>query len=298
MWQSYIKHFKNYLRLERSLSGHSVEAYVHDADKLREYAELHGLASSPTDITEEHLLGFLRYLTELGLAAHTQARFLSGIKAFFKYLLLENIIQEDPSELVESPRLPRKLPDVLSYPEIERMLGAIDHSTPEGTRNRAMLEVLYSCGLRVSELTSLQLTNCYFDIGFIRVLGKGDKVRLVPIGKDAIKYTEIYLNTIRNQLDIKKESEDIVFLNKRGGQLSRVMIFLIIKAVAEEAGIAKNVSPHTFRHSFATHLIEGGASLRAVQEMLGHESIITTEIYTHLDRDYLRQVITEFHPRG
>ena len=298
MWQSYIKHFKNYLRLERSLSSHSVEAYVHDADKLREYAELHGLAPSPTDITEEHLLGFLRYLTELGLSAHTQARFLSGIKAFFKYLLLENLIQEDPSELVESPRLPRKLPDVLSYPEIERMLEAIDHSTPEGTRNRAMLEVLYSCGLRVSELTSLQLTNCYFDIGFIRVLGKGDKVRLVPIGKDAIKYTEIYLNTIRNQLDVKKESEDIVFLNKRGGQLSRVMVFLIIKAVAEAAGITKNVSPHTFRHSFATHLIEGGASLRAVQEMLGHESIITTEIYTHLDRDYLRQVITEFHPRG
>lgn len=298
MWQSYIKHFKNYLRLERSLSGHSVEAYVHDADKLREYAELHGLAPSPTDITEEHLLGFLRYLTELGLSAHTQARFLSGIKAFFKYLLLENLIQEDPSELVESPRLPRKLPDVLSYPEIERMLEAIDHSTPEGTRNRAMLEVLYSCGLRVSELTSLQLTNCYFDIGFIRVLGKGDKVRLVPIGKDAIKYTEIYLNTIRNQLDVKKESEDVVFLNKRGGQLSRVMVFLIIKAVAEAAGITKNVSPHTFRHSFATHLIEGGASLRAVQEMLGHESIITTEIYTHLDRDYLRQVITEFHPRG
>ncbi|MPR32452.1 site-specific tyrosine recombinase XerD [Salmonirosea aquatica] len=298
MWQSYIKHFKNYLRLERSLSGHSVDAYVHDADKLREYAELHGLASSPADITEEHLLGFLRYLTELGLSAHTQARFLSGIKAFFKYLLLENVIREDPSELVESPRLPRKLPDVLSYPEIERMLEAIDHSTPEGTRNRAMLEVLYSCGLRVSELTSLQLTNCYFDIGFIRVLGKGDKVRLVPIGKDAIRYTEIYLNTIRNQLDVKKESEDIVFLNKRGGQLSRVMVFLIIKAVAEEAGITKNVSPHTFRHSFATHLIEGGASLRAVQEMLGHESIITTEIYTHLDRDYLRQVITEFHPRG
>lgn len=298
MWQSYIKHFKNYLRLERSLSGHSVEAYVHDADKLREYAELHGLASSPTAITEEHVLGLLRYLTELGLSAHTQARILSGIKAFFKYLLLENIIQEDPSELVESPRLPRKLPDVLSYPEIERMLEAIDHATPEGTRNRAILEVLYSCGLRVSELTSLQLTNCYFDIGFIRVVGKGDKVRLVPIGKDAIKYTEIYLNTIRNQLDVKKESEDIVFLNKRGGQLSRVMIFLIIKAITEEAGITKNVSPHTFRHSFATHLIEGGASLRAVQEMLGHESIITTEIYTHLDRDYLRQVITEFHPRG
>lgn len=298
MWQSYIKHFKDYLRLERSLSANSVEAYVHDAEKLREYAELHDLPSSPTEITEAHLLNYLKYLTELGLAAHTQARFLSGIKAFFKYLLLENLIREDPSELIESPTLPRKLPDVLSYPEIEQMLSAIDHSTPEGTRNRAILEVLYSCGLRVSELTSLQLTNCYFDIGFIRVVGKGDKVRLVPIGRDAIKYTEIYLETVRNQLDVKKESEDIVFLNRRGGQLTRVMIFLVVKAAAEAAGITKNASPHTLRHSFATHLIEGGASLRAVQEMLGHESIITTEIYTHLDRDYLRQVVTEFHPRG
>ena len=212
--------------------------------------------------------------------------------------MLENVIQTDPSELVESPRLPRKLPDVLAYHEIEQILESIDHATPEGTRNRAIIEVLYSCGLRVSELTGLQLTNCYFDIGFIRVVGKGDKVRLVPIGRDAIKYTQIYLDTVRCQLEVKKESEDIVFLNKRGGQLSRVMIFLIIKDLVEKAGIAKNVSPHTFRHSFATHLIEGGASLRAVQEMLGHESIITTEIYTHLDRDYLRQVITEFHPRG
>lgn len=298
MWQSYIKHFKNYLRLERSLSAHSIEAYVHDAEKLREYAELSNIAPTPLDITEEHLLGFLKYLTELGLAAHTQARLLSGIKAFFKYLLLENLIPTDPSELIESPRLPRKLPDVLSYHEIELLLETIDHSTLEGTRNRAILEVLYSCGLRVSELVSLQLTNCYFDIGFIRVVGKGDKVRLVPIGRDAIKYTQIYLDSIRSQLDIKKEAEDIVFLNRRGGQLSRVMVFLIIKDLAQQAGITKNVSPHTFRHSFATHLIEGGASLRAVQEMLGHESIITTEIYTHLDRDYLRQVITEFHPRS
>ncbi len=298
MWQSYIKHFKNYLRLERSLSGNSIEAYVHDAEKLREFAELSNLASSPVDITEAHLLAFLKYLTELGLSAHSQARLLSGIKAFFRYLLLENVITVDPSELVESPRLPRKLPDVLSYVEIERILEVIDHSTPEGTRNRAICEVLYSCGLRVSELINLQLTNCYFDIGFIRVVGKGDKVRLVPIGRDAIKYTQIYLDSVRNQLTTSKESEDIVFLNKRGGQLSRVMIFLIIKDLVEKAGITKNVSPHTFRHSFATHLIEGGASLRAVQEMLGHESIITTEIYTHLDRDYLRQIITEFHPRG
>jgi integrase/recombinase XerD len=298
MWQSYIKHFKNYLRLERSLSGNSVDAYVRDVEKLEEFLELAKIALPPAKILEEHLAAFLKYLSELGLAAHSQARMLSGIKAFFKYLLLENEITEDPTELLESPRLPRKLPDVLSYEEIESMLAAIDHSTPEGTRNRAIMEVLYSSGLRVSELTSLQLTHCYFDIGFIRILGKGDKVRLVPIGKEAIKYTQIYLEHVRNDIAAKKDSEDIVFLNRRGGQLSRVMIFIMIKDAAEKAGVHKNVSPHTFRHSFATHLIEGGASLRAVQEMLGHESITTTEIYTHLDRDYLRQVITEFHPRS
>jgi integrase/recombinase XerD len=298
MWQSYIKHFKNYLRLERSLSGNSVEAYVRDVEKLEEYLELAKIDLPPAKINEEHLAAFLKYLSELGLAAHSQARMLSGIKAFFKYLLLENEITEDPTELLESPRLPRKLPDVLSYEEIETMLSAIDHSTPEGTRNRAIIEVLYSSGLRVSELTGLQLTHCYFDIGFLRILGKGDKVRLVPIGKEAIKYTQIYLEHVRSEIAPAKDAEDIVFLNRRGGQLSRVMIFIMIKDIVEKAGIHKTVSPHTFRHSFATHLIEGGASLRAVQEMLGHESITTTEIYTHLDRDYLRQVITEFHPRG
>ena len=297
MWQSYIKHFKNYLRLERSFSDNSVQAYIRDTEKLAEYLELAAINLSPADIKEEHLLAFLKYLSELGLSAHTQARMLSGIKAFYKYLILENEISEDPTELIEAPRLPRKLPDVLSYEEIERILLAIDHSTPEGTRNRAIIEVLYSSGLRVSELVGLQLTFCYFDIGFIRILGKGDKVRLVPIGKEAIKYTQLYLDHVRSEIEAKKESEDIVFLNRRGGQLSRVMVFLIIKDAAEKAGISKNVSPHTFRHSFATHLIEGGASLRAVQEMLGHESITTTEIYTHLDRDYLRQIITEFHPR-
>ncbi|WP_254411724.1 site-specific tyrosine recombinase XerD [Dyadobacter diqingensis] len=298
MWQSYIKHFKNYLRLERSFSDNSVQAYVRDTEKLAEYLELAAINLSPVDIKEEHLLAFLKYLSDLGLSAHTQARMLSGIKAFYKYLLLENEITEDPTELIEAPRLPRKLPDVLSYEEIEQMLQSIDHSTPEGTRNRAILEVLYSSGLRVSELIGLQLTFCYFDIGFIRILGKGDKVRLVPIGKEAIKYTQLYLDHVRSEIEVKKDSEDIVFLNRRGGQLSRVMVFLIIKDIAEKAGISKNVSPHTFRHSFATHLIEGGASLRAVQEMLGHESITTTEIYTHLDRDYLRQIITEFHPRS
>lgn len=297
MWQSYIKHFKNYLRLERSFSDNSVQAYIRDTEKLAEYLELAAINLSPADIREEHLLAFLKYLSELGLSAHTQARMLSGIKAFYKYLILENEIAEDPTELIEAPRLPRKLPDVLSYEEIEQLLQAIDHSTPEGTRNRAIIEVLYSSGLRVSELVGLQLTFCYFDIGFIRILGKGDKVRLVPIGKEAIRYTQLYLEHVRSEIEPKKESEDIVFLNRRGGQLSRVMVFLIIKDAAEKAGISKNVSPHTFRHSFATHLIEGGASLRAVQEMLGHESITTTEIYTHLDRDYLRQIITEFHPR-
>ncbi|HWV32437.1 MAG TPA: site-specific tyrosine recombinase XerD [Dyadobacter sp.] len=298
MWQSYIKHFKNYLRLERSLSGNSVEAYVRDVEKLEEFLELSKIDLSPARVQEEHLSAFLKYIAELGLAAHSQARMLSGIKAFFKYLLLENEITEDPTELLESPRLPRKLPDVLSYEEIETMLSAIDHSTPEGTRNRAIMEVLYSSGLRVSELTDLQLTNCHFDIGFLRIIGKGDKMRLVPIGREAIKYTQIYLDHVRGDISPQKGSEDIVFLNRRGGQLSRVMIFLMIKDTAEKAGIDKNVSPHTFRHSFATHLIEGGASLRAVQEMLGHESITTTEIYTHLDRDYLRQIITEFHPRS
>jgi len=297
MWQSYIKHFKNYLRLERSFSDNSVQAYIRDTEKLAEYLELATINLSPADIKEQHLLAFLKYLSELGLSAHTQARMLSGIKAFYKYLILENEITEDPTELIEAPRLPRKLPDVLSYEEIEQILQAIDHSTPEGTRNRAIIEVLYSSGLRVSELVGLQLTFCYFDIGFIRILGKGDKVRLVPIGKEAIRYTQLYLDHVRSEIEAKKESEDIVFLNRRGGQLSRVMVFLIIKDAAEKAGISKNVSPHTFRHSFATHLIEGGASLRAVQEMLGHESITTTEIYTHLDRDYLRQIITEFHPR-
>ena len=298
MWQSYIKHFKNYLRLERSFSDNSVQAYVRDVEKLAEYIELSALNLAPTQILEIHITAFLKYISELGLTPHSQARMLSGIKGFYKYMILENEISEDPTELIEAPRLPRKLPDVLAYHEIEQMLEAIDHSTPEGTRNRAIIEVLYSSGLRVSELTGLLLTNCYFDTGFIKIVGKGDKARLVPIGSEAVKYTNIYLEHVRKELDIKKDNEDYVFLNKRGSQLSRVMIFLIIKDTAEKAGIHKNVSPHTFRHSFATHLIEGGASLRAVQEMLGHESITTTEIYTHLDRDYLRQVITEFHPRS
>ncbi len=298
VWQSYLKNFKNYLNLERSLSGHTLEAYLHDVAKLHEYFTLRGETVAPTAVTEAHLFNFLYYLGELGVAPATQARMLSGLKAFFKFLLLEQAITTDPSTLLESPRLGRKLPDTLSFPEIETLLAAIDLSTPEGTRNRAMLEVLYGCGLRVSELTELRISELHFDIGFLRIRGKGEKTRLVPTGRDAMKHTQLYLDGVRRHLTVQKGSEDHVFLNRRGSKLTRVMVFLIVKDLAEKIGLQKTISPHTFRHSFATHLIEGGADLRAVQEMLGHESITTTEIYTHLDRDYLRQVMTEFHPRA
>ena len=298
MWQSYINAFKNYLKLERSLAENSVEAYLHDAEKLHEFILLTDPALSPMQVSEKQLLNFLMYLGELGLAAHSQARMLSGLKSFFKYLLLENLIQHDPTQLLESPKLGRKLPDTLNFPEIEAMLNAIDLSTPGGTRDRAILEVLYSSGLRVSELTGLRLTNCYFTEGFIRVLGKGDKVRLVPIGQDAMHYTRIYVDHVRSTLPVQKGDEDTIFLNRRGSQLSRITVFTTIKKLAAEVGIKKTISPHTFRHSFATHLIEGGADLRAVQQMLGHQSITTTEIYTHLDRDYLQQSLREYHPRS
>ena len=298
MWQSYINAFRNYLKLERSLAENSVEAYLHDAEKLHEFILLTDPALSPMQVTEKQLMNFLKYLGELGLAAHSQARILSGLKSFFKYLLLENLIQHDPTQLLEAPKLGRKLPDTLNFPEIEAMLDAIDLSTPGGTRDRAILEVLYSSGLRVSELTGLRLTNCYFDAGFIRVLGKGDKVRLVPIGQDAMHYTRLYVDHVRAALPVQKGDEDTIFLNLRGSQLSRITVFTTIKKLAAAVGIKKTISPHTFRHSFATHLIEGGADLRAVQQMLGHESITTTEIYTHLDRDYLQQTLKEFHPRS
>jgi len=297
-WQSYTNAFKNYLMLERALAENSVEAYVHDVDKFREFLSLAGEPPSPFQVTATHVRAFLKYLTDLGLTAHSQARMLSGLKAFYKYLLLENLLPEDPTHLIEGPKLGRKLPDTLSVPEIDALLAAADLSTPGGTRDRAMLEVLYGSGLRVSELLDLRLTNCYFEAGFIRIFGKGSKVRLVPIGRDAIRYTALYLEHVRNTLDVQPEAEDLVFLNLRGGSLSRVSVFKAIKALALAAGIRKTISPHTFRHSFATHLIEGGADLRAVQQMLGHESITTTEIYTHLDRDYLQQTLTDFHPRG
>jgi integrase/recombinase XerD len=296
-WELDIRDFGNYLKLERSLSENSIEAYVRDIGKLAEYVELKQLGVVPEEVTYKQLQGFLKYLNELGMSAHSQARILSGVKGFFKYLLFEERLDKDPTALLEGPRLGRRLPDTLDYNEIVKLLEAIDLSSPEGGRNRAMLEVLYSSGLRVSELVELKRANVYFDLGFLRVVGKGNKERLVPIGRDAMKFLKIYLEEIRVHSPVQKGFEGYVFLNRAGRKISRVTVFLIIKALAAKIGLNKSISPHTFRHSFATHLIEGGADLRAVQEMLGHESITTTEIYTHLDRDYLRQVIQEFHPR-
>jgi integrase/recombinase XerD len=301
MWELQIKHFHNYLRLERSLSPNSIEAYIRDVEKLRQFMEMNHPKTASTKISPRQLQGFIEFVHELGMSAHSQARILSGVKAFYKYLLFEELIETDPTALIEGPKLGRKLPDTLSYPEIEKLFEAIDLSTPEGARNRAMLEMLYSSGLRVSELVNIKLNNLHFDVGFLQVMGKGNKERLVPIGTDAIKFVKIYIDEIRGTPPHKvaqKGNEAFVFLNRNGKKLTRVMIFTIIKNLAKAIGLKKTISPHTFRHSFATHLIEGGADLRAVQEMLGHQSITTTEIYTHLDRDYLRQVIQEFHPRS
>ena len=300
-WDILIKQFKNYLQLERSLSPNSVDAYVHDIVKLRQFLEISNLTVSPQKVELHHLQDFLEYVNEdekEKLAPHSQARLLSGLKSFFKFLLMEDMISNDPSALIDAPKLGRKLPDTLSYNEIEALLSAIDLSTPEGQRNRAMLETLYSSGLRVSELVELRISNIFSDIGFLKVLGKGNKERLVPIGKEALKFVRIYVDEIRVHIAIQKGFENYVFLNRRGKSLTRVMIFTIIKNLAKDIGLRKSISPHTFRHSFATHLLEGGADLRAVQEMLGHESITTTEIYTHLDRDYLKQIITDYHPRS
>jgi len=298
IWHSYIKGFESYLRLEKSLSQNSVEAYVHDIEKLTQYLELIKMDVQPEKLELNQLQDFIKWINQLGMNERTQARVISGIKAFYKYLLLENIIRKSPTELLEAPRIGRKLPDTLSIIEIDKLINAIDLSTPEGERNKAMLETLYSCGLRVSELIGLKISNLHFDVGFVNVVGKGDKERLVPIGKVAMKQIKIYLESVRNHQDVKKESEDILFLNRRGSKLTRVMIFTIIKQLAIKINLNKKISPHTFRHSFATHLIEGGADLRAVQEMLGHESITTTEIYTHLDREFLRDAIIQFHPRA
>ncbi|HMT29244.1 MAG TPA: site-specific tyrosine recombinase XerD [Bacteroidia bacterium] len=297
-WPSYIKGFRSYLQLERSLSGNSVEAYEHDIEKLYQYVQFSNLSGGPDKITLEHLQGFIKWVNELGMSARSQARLLSGIKSFFKYLLLENIIKDDPTTLMEGPKLGRKLPDFLTVDEINTIISAIDLSKPEGERNKALLETLYSSGLRVSELVGLKKSNLYSEIGLLRITGKGNKERLVPVGSVALKQIATYEGTYRNHLEIKPGNEDFLFLNRRGAKLSRVMVFTIIKNLVTAAGIKKSISPHTFRHSFATHLIEGGAELRAVQEMLGHESITTTEIYTHLDREYLRSAILQFHPRS
>jgi integrase/recombinase XerD len=296
-WNIYINGFKAYIRLEKSLSTNSIDAYIRDVNKLAQYATLNDLPSCK-EVTMEDVQLFLKYITQLGLSPRSQARILSGIKAFYKYLLLENEIKSDPTALIEAPKLGRKLPDTLSIEEIDTLINTIDRSTPEGERNKAILEVLYSCGLRVSELINLKISNIYFKDAFIKIIGKGDKERLVPIGQQAIHYIYLYLNQVRIHQPIQPDFEDFVFLNRRGKSLTRVMIFTIIKRLAEKAGLQKAVSPHTFRHSFATHLIEGGADLRAIQEMLGHESITTTEIYTHLDRTFLKQTINDFHPRS
>jgi len=297
-WQTYIRGFRSFLQLEKSLSENSISAYLHDVEKLIQFLDFHSLNLQPEQVNLEQFRSFIQWIHELGMTARSQARIISGIKAFYKYLLLEDIIDKDPTELLEGPKTGRKLPDTLSVEEINLLIETIDRSKPEGERNKAMLETLYGCGLRVSELINLKISDLFFKEGFIKVTGKGDKERLIPIGKVAIKYINIYLETVRVHISVKRDSSDILFLNRRGSILSRVMVFLIIKDLSEKAGLQKNISPHTFRHSFATHLVEGGADLRAVQEMLGHESITTTEIYTHLDRDYLRESILQFHPRS
>lgn len=296
MWGAEKKGFKAWLQLEKSLSDHSVEAYLRDIDKLTQFLELQNKAVVIDDIRLLILQDFLKWIGSLGMTASSQSRIISGIRSFFKYCLQENIVKQDPTLLLETPKLRRSLPDFLSVDEINLIIQTIDLSKPEGERNRAILETMYACGLRVSELVNLRLSSIYPELGFIKVIGKGDKERLVPIGNTALKFIEIYRSQVRVHATIKKGNEDILFLNRRGKGLTRQMIFFLLKKLVREAGISKTVSPHTFRHSFATHLVEGGADLRAVQEMLGHESITTTEIYTHLDRAYLRDTLQKFHP--
>ncbi len=295
-WERYIKHFVSFLKIEKGLAENSIFAYQNDVNKLADFSIARNLEVS--DLTFEHLKGFIEDLYELGLGARSQARIISGVKQFFGFLMLESIVKDDPSELLEMPRLGRKLPQVLSIEEIDQLIEAIDMSKAESHRNKAIIETLYSCGLRVSELVNLRFSQIYFEEGFIRVIGKGNKERLVPVSESVEHEIGIYNDHVRRHQNIKPGNENIVFLNRRGAQLTREMIFTIIKDLAKAIDLKKTVSPHTFRHSFATHLIEGGANLRAVQEMLGHESITTTEIYTHLDQRFLREAIISFHPRN
>jgi integrase/recombinase XerD len=296
MWELYKKGFLVYLQLEKSLSKNTIEAYGNDLEKLTQFLQFKEYKLSPDQISLKTLQEYIKWIAELGMSERSQARIISGIKSFYKYCQQEEIVKNDPTELLSAPKLKKALPDTLTFEEIENIIGQIDLSTVEGIRNKALLETLYSCGLRVSEVIGLKRSHLYLDIGFIRVVGKGDKERLIPIGSDAIKHIEIYNKEIRIHLPHKKGCEDILFLNRRGGKLSRVMVFYIIKDLTLKANIPKSISPHTFRHSFATHLVEGGADLRAVQEMLGHESITTTEIYTHLDRNFLRDTLNRYHP--
>ncbi|MFY8184547.1 MAG: site-specific tyrosine recombinase XerD [Bacteroidia bacterium] len=296
-WLSYKKGFKYYLQIERSLSDNSVEAYLDDINKLEQFITF-TYNLSPEQVNLTHLKAFIKNLNEIGLGSTSQARIISGIRSFYKYLSLENEINFDPSLLLDFPKTMRKLPETLGVPEIDWIMKQIDYSQKEGQRNRAMLETLYGCGLRVSELVDLRISDLHFKEDYIMVIGKGDKQRMVPIGDFAKKFITIYLKEIRPLIPVTKANTDTLFLNRRGGKISRVMVFLIIKDLVEKAGIKKTISPHTFRHSFATHLLEGGADLRAIQEMLGHQSITTTEIYTHVDNYYLRENIISYHPRN
>ncbi len=296
MWESYKKGFLIHLELEKSLSPNTIEAYSLDLGKLIQFIEIMQKKVGPNELKLADLQAYVKWIAELGMSERSQSRIISGIKAFYKYCLQEEIVRQDPTELLSAPKLKKALPDTLTFEEIEALIAKIDQSKPEGVRNKSMMETLYSCGLRVTELINLRRSHLYLDIGFVRVIGKGDKERLIPIGSDAIKHLQIYLQEIRTKQVEKKGNEDVVFLNRRGSKLSRIMVFYIIKDLAIKAEIKKTISPHTFRHSFATHLVEGGADLRAVQEMLGHESITTTEIYTHLDRNFLRDTLNRFHP--
>lgn len=297
-WQVNIRGFQSYLQLEKSLAKNSIVAYTEDMERFVRFLADRKYDLSPEKIEHIHMTEFVKWLNELNRSATTQSRVISGIRAFYNYLLLENLVTKNPTELLETPKLGRKLPDVLNVDDIDKLLGAIDMSSPKGQRDRTMLETMYSCGLRVSELVNLKISDLFFDTGFVRVIGKGDKQRLIPIGSVAVKYINLYKNQIRIHASVQKGFEDFLFLNNRGKKLTTVMVFIIIKNLAMKIGLKKHVSPHTFRHSFATHLVENGADLRAVQEMLGHESITTTEIYTHLDRKYLRDTIEKFHPRA
>ena len=297
-WPAAIQSFRNYLLLERSMSHHTIEAYLNDVGKFVQWLELEARIVPPLAVKSDELTQFILWANHLGLAASTQARMISGLRAFYKYLLVEDLLDDDPTELLESPRMRRKIPEVLSVQEVQALLQAIDLSEPQGQRNRAIMEMLYACGMRVSEVVNLRLTQLFLEANFLKVVGKNNKERLVPIGAEAVKYLRIYLENVRNlQTNIKKEAENVVFLNRRGGKMSRVMVFILVKEFAVKANIVKNISPHTFRHTFATHLVEGGADLKAVQDMLGHESITTTEIYTHLDTEYLKETIYLYHPR-